>query len=647
MYHLLIISWLVLGLLSSQLSPASGPTRSRCFGDIPAITACLTDPFFAYWDANGGLPVLGYPITGPNLERNRDLVRDLETQWTERNRIEIHPENGAPYNMLLGRMGAERLTQLGRPTAESPEAGPRDGCLWFAQTGHNVCDQSSGTGFKTYWQTHGLKVDGLNEYNRSLQLFGLPLTAPHTERNTAGDTVETQWFERARFEWHPDKPAEFKVLLGLLGSELRNQDPPPSIGIFGAEAAYGTGASVAPRITEARLRLVRYNAVQWNLVEPTRGARNWDAITPVSSDMQSISAAGGTPLLIVRGTPPWAQKVPGSACGPIKPEALDAYAQFMAELVGRYSVQPYNVHYWELGNEVDVDPSLVPSDSVYGCWGNAADPYYGGGYYAEMLKRVYGRIKQADPTAQVSIGGLLLDCDPASAKPGDDCRPATFLEGILRNGGGAAFDFVAYHAYTYWAPQRVDWDRKQPDWQARGGVTLGKLAYIHDIMRRHGVVKPVLMDEGGLLCYPSARGCPAERLAADQANHLVRLYGRSRAGGLSAAVWYTLNGPGFREGGLLDAAQSPRPAFTTLKFLNTLLDGATYVGPTAPSDAEGYQFRKGPTTYTLYWTNTDSTISRPAPNGTTALYGIDGARKPFTGSTIDVGFTPIIVESNS
>jgi len=30
----------------------------------------------------------------------------------------------------------------------------------------------------------------------------------------------TQWFERARFEWHPDKPVEYKVLLGRLGDEV-------------------------------------------------------------------------------------------------------------------------------------------------------------------------------------------------------------------------------------------------------------------------------------------------------------------------------------------------------------------------------------------------------------------------------------------
>ena len=57
-------------------------------------------------------------------------------------------------------------------------------------------------------------------YEESLALFGLPLTGVRMEKNKAGDTVLTQWFERARFEWHPNNPEPYKVLLGLLGNEI-------------------------------------------------------------------------------------------------------------------------------------------------------------------------------------------------------------------------------------------------------------------------------------------------------------------------------------------------------------------------------------------------------------------------------------------
>lgn len=54
----------------------------------------------------------------------------------------------------------------------------------------------------------------------SLALFGFPISEPMMETNAEGDTVLTQWFERARFEFHPNNPPQYQVLLGLLGKEL-------------------------------------------------------------------------------------------------------------------------------------------------------------------------------------------------------------------------------------------------------------------------------------------------------------------------------------------------------------------------------------------------------------------------------------------
>lgn len=177
-----------------------------------------------FWTGNGGLGVFGFP-TGKNvLERNASDGRTYYTQWFERNRLEIHPENARPYHVLLGRLGAEALAKSGRgdfARVFPPEA-PRAGCRFFDQTKHNVCDQEAGVGFKTYWETHGLV--GLPPYDASLSLFGLPLSDAHDEDLRVDGRVvriRVQWFERARFEWHPGNPREFKVLLGLLGNELR------------------------------------------------------------------------------------------------------------------------------------------------------------------------------------------------------------------------------------------------------------------------------------------------------------------------------------------------------------------------------------------------------------------------------------------
>ncbi len=222
--------WIWLLLLAGLL-PRAAAAHNLCFVEANN-PYCLEEPFSDYWDDNGGLPVFGYPITFAKAELNPDTGISYHTQWLERNRFEVHPENaGTAYEVLLGLLGKERLRQLGRE-AVAREAGPQAGCLWFEETGHNVCDQANGLGFKSYWQSHGLKIDGLDNYARSLQLFGLPLTGVSLETNANGDTVQTQWFERARLEWHPNNPDQFKVLLGLLGKEVldnRGVTPQPPV----------------------------------------------------------------------------------------------------------------------------------------------------------------------------------------------------------------------------------------------------------------------------------------------------------------------------------------------------------------------------------------------------------------------------------
>jgi endonuclease YncB( thermonuclease family) len=189
-------------------APAAAQPGPQCF---PETGFCISGQFRAYWQENGGLPVFGYPITPERPETSRDSGRVYPTQWFERNRFELHGDD-----VLLGRLGDDRLRQLGVDWQAQPRAAPLPGCDYFQETGRNVCDQGDGLGFKSYWNGKG-----------GLASFGLPLTEAAEEANPSGDRVLTQWFERARFEWHPDNPDEFKVLLGLLGTETLTAPPPP------------------------------------------------------------------------------------------------------------------------------------------------------------------------------------------------------------------------------------------------------------------------------------------------------------------------------------------------------------------------------------------------------------------------------------
>jgi hypothetical protein len=187
-------------------------TGRACFAETGA---CIDDRFRAYWEQNGGLPVFGYPITSARQDVNPDTGKTYLTQWFERNRFELHPENAAPYDVLLSRLGVEVLLKQDRDWQTFPKA-PAGTPHFFRETGHAIAHEP----FWQYWSSHGLHLDNRPaiSHEESLALFGLPLSEPQIETNSSGDTVLTQWFERARFEWHPNELNQYKVFLGLLAA---------------------------------------------------------------------------------------------------------------------------------------------------------------------------------------------------------------------------------------------------------------------------------------------------------------------------------------------------------------------------------------------------------------------------------------------
>lgn len=197
--------------LFAPVSSASAQTNSLCFSEVPH---CISGRFAQYWQQNGGLPVFGYPISAAT-EQDVGGTKVL-VQHFERNRFELRPENSAPYDVLLGRLGAEQLQARGRQWENEPKAADPNaaGCRHFSETGHNVCNQ-----FLQYWSSQGLNLDNNPAYTaaESLALFGLPLTEATLEQGSDGQQYLTQWFERGRFELHPEHGNI--ILLGLLGSE--------------------------------------------------------------------------------------------------------------------------------------------------------------------------------------------------------------------------------------------------------------------------------------------------------------------------------------------------------------------------------------------------------------------------------------------
>lgn len=208
-------------LVASSLASSSG------VGPAPALTIrgvdpnlyptyfaatgyAVATPFKEYWSRLGGLTSFGYPISGVRLEGG------FLVQYFERARFEYHPENTAAPDyaglsrdeelkriVLLGLLSREWLQHQGRAF---PSTLPDPAQTFFPQTQHNL-----NTTFKNYWETQG-----------GLARFGFPISEALSEVSaTDSKTYLVQYFERARFEYHPDLAGTlYEVELGQLGREL-------------------------------------------------------------------------------------------------------------------------------------------------------------------------------------------------------------------------------------------------------------------------------------------------------------------------------------------------------------------------------------------------------------------------------------------
>jgi hypothetical protein len=427
------------------------------------------------------------------------------------------------------------------------------------------------------------------------------------------------------------------------------RNPPASIfGIESAPAAFSQRA-VYSRAAELQSSWVRLNGVLWHELQPQQGGPyNWNALSTLDRAIDGAMAGGITPAVVIRGAPSWASVTP-SSCSAVREDRLNDYAAFLEALARRYAGR---VTYWELGNEPDVDPSLIPGDFPFGCVGDIRDPYYGGERYGRTLRVAAAALRRGNPQVRIIFGGLLLD-RPSSSDPALG-RPELFFEGALRAGAGDSFDIVAFHAYPSYNGQRfVDQDL-QPNspWLSRGGFVRGKAAFLREVMARYNVNKPLWLNEGGLICNPSQPFCaaPATEFFAAKADHLPRKMARAASAGIQMVGWYTLEGPGWRNGGLLNEAQQPRPAFVAYQQMSRLVRGYTQVlsvdyGP----GVEAYRFVLPGKYVDLLWSRsaTVQTVSIPLVK-ILAQTGVTGGGVPGqivgNNAQLQVGFSPIYIE---
>jgi hypothetical protein len=191
----------------AQAQPASLPSdpvpNPATILWFPQTQHTLHAAFREYWSSQGGLARFGYPLTEEFPEQGSD-GNTYTVQYFERARFEWHPQNHAPYTVLLGLLGktvtAARSNEIGfQPTGAVASQ------HYFTASHHNVPDI-----FYQYWVSRG-----------GLAIYGYPISEAIIERNAAdGKFYQVQYFERNRFEYHPENPPATRIRLGLLGTEI-------------------------------------------------------------------------------------------------------------------------------------------------------------------------------------------------------------------------------------------------------------------------------------------------------------------------------------------------------------------------------------------------------------------------------------------
>lgn len=210
----------LLMLLVVALVPAAGSFKSALADtSFPQTGYSIWGPFEQYWNAHGGLEQFGLPRTSVY-----PAGKGYDGQWFERALFTYNPSNPDPYKVQLDLLGSIS-TQNRR--AEAPFVATKPGTegQFFPATGHNLSGQ-----FLQYWQSTG-----------GLAIYGYPVSEAFMEKSKSdGKTYQVQYFERNRFELHPEAAGtRYEVQLGLLGSELLDaRGGPQAIAKLGAGAYY-------------------------------------------------------------------------------------------------------------------------------------------------------------------------------------------------------------------------------------------------------------------------------------------------------------------------------------------------------------------------------------------------------------------------
>ena len=148
---------------------------------LPVTNRILYGEFRKFFEANGDIPIFGFPLTDTTQELIAGTVYPF-VQWFERARMEWHPDLN---KVLLGLVGTELLQAKGRQVQPNVEISPL---------------------FKDFYKNNG-----------GLPILGLAIEGERDELIN-NEIYKVQYFERARLEFNTHTE---EITRGRVGAEVR------------------------------------------------------------------------------------------------------------------------------------------------------------------------------------------------------------------------------------------------------------------------------------------------------------------------------------------------------------------------------------------------------------------------------------------
>ena len=163
----------------------------------------------AYESIPNNTLVYGYPITEAFKRATASGEAEVTYQYFERARFEFRPNQPSDLQVTLSPLGIflYDLNQAGSVVAVAPGL---SACRYFSETGFPVCYT-----FLEFFDQNG-----------GIAQFGYPISEIEIHEGWM-----VQYFQRARFEWHPEFPPGQRVALTNVGQIFFNLTEDPKLSL--------------------------------------------------------------------------------------------------------------------------------------------------------------------------------------------------------------------------------------------------------------------------------------------------------------------------------------------------------------------------------------------------------------------------------